>query len=309
MGLGILEDNKLEHVPGTALLTEIQRARRGPEIEAIEGTHVDTTGLKHDKSGTLVLVPQPSDSPNDPYNWPRLKKELFCVAYAFGCGAVGAVGPLLNPALVQASQEFGVSISKFNEGINGALICCLAGGTTILNGLAVVIGKRPVYLLSSVVCTATCFWAANGIPLPITYPNLLANSIASVDAFRAVQGFFMAPFEGLVPGSIADVWFVHERGLRTAIFNLGVLGGINVAGPISGSIYQNYGFGALYYGMAGGFILMGLLVFFFMPESAYHRSSLYNFDISSHDVRIFVSYADNRISPLYRKRLDIETMN
>jgi MFS family permease len=95
----------------------------------------------------------------------------------------------------------------------------------------------------------------------------------------------MAPFEGLVPGSIADVWFVHERGLRTAIFNLGVLGGINVAGPISGSIYQNYGFGALYYGMGGGFILMGLLVFFFMPETAYHRSRLYNFDISSHDVR------------------------
>jgi MFS family permease len=116
----------------------------------------------------------------------------------------------------------------------------------------------------------------------------VASSIASVDAFRSVQGFFMAPFEGLVPGSIADVWFVHERGLRTAIFNLGVLGGINVAGPISGSIYQNYGFGALYYGMAGGFILMGLLVFFFMPETAYHRSNLYNFDISSHDVRPFI---------------------
>ena len=96
----------------------------------------------------------------------------------------------------------------------------------------------------------------------------------------------MAPFEGLVPGSIADVWFVHERGLRTAIFNLGVLGGVNVAGPISGSIYQNYGFGALYYGMAGGFILMGLLVFFFMPESCYHRSRMYNFDVSSHDVYI-----------------------
>ena len=56
---------------------------------------------------------------------------------------MGAVGPLLNPALVQASAEFGISLTTFNEGINGALICCLAGGTTILNGLAVVIGKRP----------------------------------------------------------------------------------------------------------------------------------------------------------------------
>jgi hypothetical protein len=161
MGLGIKEDKHLEHVPGTALLSELQRARQGPVDENLP-PDVDTSGLKHDKSGKLVLVPQPSDSPNDPYNWSRWKKEGFCVAYAFGCGAVGAVGPLLNPALVQAAAEFDVTISKFNEGINGGLICCLAGGTIILNGLAVVIGKRPVYLLSSVVCIATCFWAANG---------------------------------------------------------------------------------------------------------------------------------------------------
>jgi MFS family permease len=122
----------------------------------------------------------------------------------------------------------------------------------------------------------------------------------------------MAPFEGLVPGSIADVWFVHERGLRTAIFNLGVLGGINVAGPISGSIYQNYGFGALYYGMGGGFILMGLLVFFFMPESAYHRSRLYNFDISSHDVPLShfeVILTQCRISWPCRRKFDIIKRN
>src|SRR5271163_365077 len=139
MGLGILEDNKLEHVPGTALLADLLRQRQGPAVDALEGRIDPTTlsSLKHDKSGKLVLVPQPSDSPNDPYNWSRFKKELFCVAFAFGCGAVGAVGPLLNPALVQASAEFGVSLSTFNEGINGALICCLAAGTTILNGLAV----------------------------------------------------------------------------------------------------------------------------------------------------------------------------
>jgi hypothetical protein len=160
MGLGILEDTKLEHVPGTAFLAEVQAQRS--IVEGHISGDVDTSALKHDKSGKLVLVPQPSDSPNDPYNWSRLKRELFCVAYLFGCGAVGAVGPLLNPALVQAAAEFNVSISSFNEGINGALLMCLAAGTTILNALAVVIGKRPVYLLSATVCTATCFWGANG---------------------------------------------------------------------------------------------------------------------------------------------------
>lgn len=80
MPLGILEDNKVEHVPGTAPLRDL----------GLEGLHLDADiigNLKHD--GSIVLVPQPSDSPNDPYNWPRRKKELFTVAIAWGCGCVG----------------------------------------------------------------------------------------------------------------------------------------------------------------------------------------------------------------------------
>lgn len=83
MPLGILEDHKLEHVPGTSPLNEL--GRRDPE--SVEG--VDPGLLKHDPTGQIVLIPQPSDSPNDPYNWPRWKKEMFTVAIAYGCGCVG----------------------------------------------------------------------------------------------------------------------------------------------------------------------------------------------------------------------------
>lgn len=83
MPLGILEDHKLEHVAGTSPLTALGRQ----DLEVTSG--VDPGFLKHDPTGTIVLVPQPSDSPNDPYNWPRRKKELFTVAIAYGCGCVG----------------------------------------------------------------------------------------------------------------------------------------------------------------------------------------------------------------------------
>jgi hypothetical protein len=82
MGLGVLDDHKLEHVPGTAPLNEL-----GAEIYNTSG--VDSSLLKHDLTGQIVLVPQPSDSPNDPYNWPRWKKERFTITYGFACGAVG----------------------------------------------------------------------------------------------------------------------------------------------------------------------------------------------------------------------------
>lgn len=83
MPLGILEDHKLEHVPGTSPLNELGRQ----DLETVDG--IDPGLLKHDPTGQIVLVPQPSDSPNDPYNWPRWKKEMFTVAIAYGCGCVG----------------------------------------------------------------------------------------------------------------------------------------------------------------------------------------------------------------------------
>jgi hypothetical protein len=86
MGLGVLEDHQLEHVPGTAPLNELGR-------EVYNTSGVDSAILKHDPTGKIVLVPQPSDSPNDPYNWFRWKKEKFTIAFAFSCGAVGGKFP------------------------------------------------------------------------------------------------------------------------------------------------------------------------------------------------------------------------
>ena len=54
MGLGVLPDKYLEHVPGTSLLSE--SGALGAHIEAYEG--VDQRRLKHDKTGRIVLVPQ-----------------------------------------------------------------------------------------------------------------------------------------------------------------------------------------------------------------------------------------------------------
>jgi hypothetical protein len=63
MGLGILSDHALEHVPGTAQVFE---GERRSEVERIAGSRIGRTGLKYDKTGKILLVPQPSDDPNDP---------------------------------------------------------------------------------------------------------------------------------------------------------------------------------------------------------------------------------------------------
>ena len=72
MGLGILADHHLEHVPGTTVFSDDPNAA---SLIAYEG--VDLSKLKHGtgKNAHIVLVPPPSEDPNDPLNWPKWKKE------------------------------------------------------------------------------------------------------------------------------------------------------------------------------------------------------------------------------------------
>ncbi|KAK8069608.1 hypothetical protein PG994_006224 [Apiospora phragmitis] len=260
MPLRILEDRHLEHVPGTSPLSTLGRV----DFEISAG--VDSNLLKHDPTGKTVLVPQPSESPNDPYNWPRWKKELFTVAIAYGCGCVGAVGPLLTSAFVPLAQEFDVPLERFTLGCNGAMIAAISAGSLICNTLAVKFGKRPVYLVTSIGLFVANFWGAE------------AKSFGSLVAARTICGFCMAPMEALVPASIADIWFVHERGYRTAIFNLGVLGGINLASPIAGAIIEYASWRTCLHAMGAAFVVQFLITFFWMPESAFHRVGAIDID-------------------------------
>lgn len=84
MGLGVLEDTHLEHVPGTALLTDVI----SPDHHGV----LDTSVLKHDKGkdSDVLLVPQPSNSPNDPLNWPLWKKDLMLFLICIDTAVVGA---------------------------------------------------------------------------------------------------------------------------------------------------------------------------------------------------------------------------
>jgi hypothetical protein len=63
MGLGILSDHALEQVPGTAQVLEGEKRR---EVERTAESRIGRSGLKYDKTGKILLVPQPSDDPNDP---------------------------------------------------------------------------------------------------------------------------------------------------------------------------------------------------------------------------------------------------
>lgn len=50
--------------------------REGYVLNAELG-HADTRHLKTSRDGRTILIPQPSDDPNDPLNWSQTKKNLI----------------------------------------------------------------------------------------------------------------------------------------------------------------------------------------------------------------------------------------
>ena len=65
-------------------------------------------------------------------------------------------------------------------------------------------GRRPVYLISYTIYLACAIWAA------------CTHSYGSFLAARILMGFGSGAAETMAPLSIADVFFLHERGLIMA---------------------------------------------------------------------------------------------
>jgi len=67
-----------------------------------DNTTTATTNLKHGSSAAshIVLAPQPSDDPNDPFNFSMPKKLTIVAIIVFrSCLCAATIGPLINASL------------------------------------------------------------------------------------------------------------------------------------------------------------------------------------------------------------------
>ncbi|KAK8176725.1 major facilitator superfamily domain-containing protein [Phyllosticta citribraziliensis] len=253
MPFGILEDHKMEVVPGTAAMRD--QGDLPPELQDVPAER-----LKHGKGkySHILLVPQPSDSPNDPLNWPTWKKDAILLIVGFASAVVGAYGPMLGPGFVPISKELGVSVDTLSQA-TAWVILTLGLCVFLINPFAKLFGKRPMYLLTIVLLVIVSIWGAEAQ----TYNSFLGS--------RIIGGIGMAPYEVLVQATIGDMYFVHERATRIAVWNLFLTCGICGASFISGYIIEYLGwhwtFGVC--GILFGASLIGIV--FFVPETSYNR--------------------------------------
>jgi MFS family permease len=250
--LGILEDTKLDHVPATVTLTE-----QASTAELVSST----TPLKHGKGkdADIILIPQPSDDPNDPLNWPTFKKVSVILIVAFGSTLYGAViAPLLAAAVVIIAHDLDKSIGDINE-LSGYMCVVAAASGPFVCALSRRYGKRPLLLGSSL-------FAVLGSVL-----GSVTTDYTGFFACRIISGFSISAFESLVISMIGDLFFLHQRGIFMTMiqFTLGVTS--NFTSIITGPIATTFGWRYLFHIMIAFASFETIIVFLFVPETSYNR--------------------------------------
>ncbi|KAF7544648.1 hypothetical protein G7Z17_g9780 [Cylindrodendrum hubeiense] len=251
MAFGVLElPNGSVFVPGTSRLEDNTTTA---QLKKAGGSDSDT-----------VLVPQPSNDSNDPLNWPIWQRDLILLLLCYCTNiCVGGVGPLVSTIALPILQEFHVDFQDVSL-LSGYQLAVVAAVAPIVSALSHKYGKRPVYLVSAVLLlsgSVVCTFASS-------YDILLGG--------RLLQGFGTAAFESVTFSAVGDLYFVHQRGLRMALFVSSAVGMVLlpslIAGVVAVSLSWRWSFGIL--SIFTGIATIG--VFFFGWETSYVRREFSN---------------------------------
>ncbi|KAL8382082.1 hypothetical protein RB595_006053 [Gaeumannomyces hyphopodioides] len=215
------------------------------------------------KYAKVELVPQPSDDPDDPLNWPMWKKDSTFGALLMSVALAGVMKTALVPVNVQLEQSFNRSYTAI-AALTGVplLLGALSGMVALV--AARVWGKRPLYIAGMLTMFLGCII------------NTAAQDYGTAMAARVFQGIGWGVFDSLVLGTIHDVYFEHEHGLRLAIHQV-VSVGTTWGGPLLGGVASMNpgGFRVQFQILCAFQAISSLLVAFAAPETVYDRSFVF----------------------------------
>ncbi|KAK4943123.1 hypothetical protein LTR10_017322 [Elasticomyces elasticus] len=219
----------------------------------------------------IILQPRPSTDPNDPLNWSLKRKYwnfvLVCLYVAMVAEFINASTPTWGPM----NEELGYSYEILNDSY-AAGCACLALGSLILIPFALKFGRRPLYLFSTVLQFALSIWSAK------------MQTVADLMLINVLQCLFGSLAEAIVQMTVADVFFVHQRGRMNAIYVWVWLACSYMGSFIAGYVAQGQGWRAIWWWNAGFFGVVIFIVAFGYEETKYrpNASSSLALDASSH---------------------------
>ncbi|OAL74087.1 hypothetical protein A7D00_2117 [Trichophyton violaceum] len=214
--------------------------------------------LKTAPDGHTILVPQPSDSTEDPLNWSSTKKWIVLLIISFAAflpdygSAVGAV------TLLPQAEIWHMTPDEVNHSQAGNVFMLGVGGiVTVI--CSAYFGRLPVLFWFMVGAVATAIWCT------------AAQSFESFMAARILNGFFSTVAQGGGLMFINDIFFFHEHARKINVWSSFIivspyLGPLLTAFIINTQIWQ-WAFGV--YSIETGLCFIAIILF--MDETYYDR--------------------------------------
>lgn len=207
-------------------IARIETADQLHEFSETEGyiteVGVDGSGRKVAKDGHTVLIPQPSEAPQDPLNWSSFKKHLILLIISLTAflpdygSATGAV------TLIPQAAEWHMTPDEVNHSQSGNVFMLGAGGVFVV-GLSAYFGRLPLLFWFLIVAFPTACWCAG------------ATSFESFMTARILNGFFSTVAQGGGLMFINDMFFFHERARKINIW-----AGFIILSPYLGPLFSAF---------------------------------------------------------------------
>ncbi|TVY81185.1 putative MFS-type transporter [Lachnellula suecica] len=155
--------------------------------------------------GRTLSLPIPSDSLNDPLRWSLLRRSLALASMSMFTVVSLIIVQGTSLFLGQLGNEY--SSIPFRIDMLSSIPCLFWGiGAVIWVPLCLAIGRRPVFLLCTLILTGACFVAAVSQSF---YVHLTA---------RCMQGLAGAISPSVMILMIIDMTYIHQRPLYIALF-------------------------------------------------------------------------------------------
>ena len=195
------------------------------EYSRAEGYIIDADNagdLKLAPDGRTILIPQPSDDPNDPLNWSPFRKHLVLIIISMTAflpdygSATGAVTLLPQAAVWKLSPDY-VNHSQVGN------VFMLGAGGIFVAFLSAYFGRLPVLFWFLLVAVATAIWCA------------AATTFDSFMAARILNGFFSTVSQAGGLMFINDMFFFHQRARKINIW-----AGFIILSPYFGPLFAAF---------------------------------------------------------------------
>ena len=257
-----------DYVPGTFnIYLEMGQDSQAYDEEAYaqsgddSASNIFSNHMKKDKKSGIVLMPQPSDSPNDPLNWSYWRKAWHFALMAYITAFTAATSNMAGATQDALNEKYGISYNSMNTGA-GVLFLSIGWGTLFCAPFANLYGRKLTYLICIVMGLCGAIWMG------------LSSRVRDTIWSQLFIGASEACAEAQVQLSLSDIFFQHQLGSVLTVYilatSVGTFLGPLIAGYISDlTTFRWVGYIALI--ISGG----TLLVFVLGCEETYFDRTLY----------------------------------